>query len=92
MSERMDFHEVLREYGVPLATLSVTANQQDCLNLREKLLVVRNDGQGEKQGYVEVECKFYIDVHDIDRYLSGELPNLSEIYLFDEDVKTYDEK
>lgn len=92
MSERMDFQDVLREYGWPVATLSVTADKQNCLELREKLLAIRNAGQTPKQGYVEVECKFYIDVHDIDRYLAGELPNLAEIYLFDEDVKTYDEE
>ena len=91
MSERMDLSDVLREYGVPLATLSVTANQQNCLALREKLLAIRNASQGKEQGSLEVECTFYIDVHDIDRYLSGELPNLSEIYTFDEDVKIHSE-
>ena len=92
MSERMDLQDVLREYGVPLATLSVTANQQNCLALREKLMAIRNASQGKEQGYLEVECTFYIDVHDIDRYLSGELPNLSEIYTFDEDVKIHSEE
>ena len=92
MSERMNLQDVLREYGVPLATLNVTANQQTCMALREKLLAIRNSSQGKEQGYLEVECTFYIDVHDIDRYLSGELPNLSEIYAFDEDVKIHREE
>ena len=92
MSDRMDLQDVLREYGVPLVSLSVTANQQNCLALREKLMAIRNAGQGKEQGYLEVECTFYIDVHDIDRYLSGELPNLAEIYAFDDDVKTFREE
>ena len=71
MSERMDLADVLREYGVPLVTLNVTADQQNCLALREKLLAIRNASQGKEQGYLEVECTFYIDVHDIDRYLAG---------------------
>ena len=79
MSERMGLADVLREYGVPLVTLNVTADQQNCLALREKLLAIRNASQGKEQGYLEVECTFYIDVHDIDRYLAGELPNLAEI-------------
>jgi hypothetical protein len=39
-----------------------------------------------------VACSFYVDVHDIDRFLSGELPNLAEIYAFPEDVKTHKEE
>ena len=92
MSERMDLADVLREYGVPLVTLNVTADQQNCLALREKLLAIRNASQSKDQGYLEVECTFYSDVHDIDRYLAGELPNLAEIYAFDEDVKTHREE
>jgi len=88
----MDLRDVLREYGVPLVTLSVTANEQNCLALREKLLAIRNASQGKEQGFLEVECKFYIDVHDIDRYMSGELPNLSEIYAFENDIKTHREE
>lgn len=91
MSDRMDLKDVLREYGVPLVTLNVTADQQNCMGLREKLLAIRNAGQGNQQGYLEVECTFFIDVHDIDRYLAGELPNLAEIYAFDDDVKTHGE-
>ena len=92
MSERLDFLDVLREYGVPLATLSVTASQEDCLKMREKLLAVRDVSRAREQGYVEVACTFYIDVHDIDRFLSGELPDLAQIYTFPEDIKSYREE
>lgn len=92
MSERMNLQDVLREYGIPLATLHVTASQEDCLSLRERLLTIRDLSQAKEQGYLEVACTFYIDIHDIDRYLAGELPNLAEIYTFPEDVKTYKEE
>lgn len=92
MSERMNLQDILREYGVPLATLGVTSSHEDCLKLRERLMSIRDLSQGKEQGYVEVTCSFYIDVHDIDRFLSGELPNLAEIYAFPEDVKTYKEE
>lgn len=92
MSERMNLQDVLRDYGVPLATLNVTASMSDCQELRERLMAIRNLTQGKEQGYLEVTCSFYIDVHDIDRYLSGELPNLAEIYTFPDDVKTYKEE
>ena len=92
MSERMNLQDVLREYGVPLSTLHVTASVDDCQRIRERLMAIRNVSQGKEQGYLEVECTFYIDVHDIDRYLTGELPNLAEIYAFDEDVKTHREE
>ncbi|WP_425060492.1 hypothetical protein [Sporomusa carbonis] len=92
MSERLSLQDVLREYGIPLATLNVTASHEDCLELRERLMAIRDLSQAKEQGYLEVSCTFYIDVHDIDRYLSGELPNLAEIYTFPEDVKTYKEE
>lgn len=92
MSERMNLQDILREYGVPLATLGVTASPDDCRKLREQLMSIRDLSQGKEQGYLEVACTFYIDVHDIDRYLSGELPNLAEIYAFPEDVRTYKEE
>ena len=38
MSERMSYHDVLREYGVPLISLQVKATQEDCLQLREWLM------------------------------------------------------
>ena len=91
MSERMNLQDVLREYGVPLSTLHVTASVDDCQRIRERLMAIRNVSQGKEQGYLEVTCTFYVDTHDIDRYLSGELPNLAEIYTFPEDVKTYKE-
>lgn len=92
MSERMDLQDVLREYGVPLATLHVTASPGECRELRERLLAIRNLTGGKEQGYLEVGCTFYIDVHDIDRYLSGELPNLAEIYTFPDDIRTFKEE
>ena len=92
MSERLNFLDVLREYGVPLSTLSVTASPEDCLKMREKLLAVRDLSQAREQGYLEVACTFYIDVHDIDRFISGELPDLAQIYPFPEDIKSYKEE
>ncbi|HWR43416.1 hypothetical protein [Sporomusa sp.] len=92
MSERMSLQDVLRDYGIPLATLNVTASHQDCAALRERLIAIRDLSQAKEQGYLEVACTFYIDVHDIDRYLSGELPTLAEIYTFPEDVKTHKEE
>jgi hypothetical protein len=92
MSERMNLQDVLREYGIPLATLSVTASHDDCLRLRERLMAIRDLSQGKEQGYLEVTSTFYIDVHDIDRYLAGELPNLAEIYALEDCLKTYKEE
>lgn len=92
MSERLSLHDILRDYGVPLATLGVVASQEDCLKLRERLMAIRTLSQGQEQGFMEVNCTFYIDVHDIDRYLSGELPNLAEIYTFPEDIQKHVEE
>ncbi len=92
MSERMNLQDVLREYGVPLVALNVGASRDDCLRLRERLMAIKDLSQGKEQGYLEVACTFFIDVHDIDRYLSGELPNLAEIYAFPDDVKTFKEE
>jgi hypothetical protein len=91
MSERLSLHEVLRDYGTPLVTLGVQASKEECLKLRERLLSIRNLSNGKEQGYLEVTCSFYVDVHDIDRYLSGELPTLAEIYTFPDDVKSHKE-
>jgi len=55
-------------------------------------MAIRDLSQGKEQGYLEVSCSFFIDVHDIDRYLSGELQNLADIYAFSEDVKTHKEE
>ncbi|MDU2064518.1 MAG: hypothetical protein E6713_06705 [Sporomusaceae bacterium] len=92
MSERLTLHDVLREYGTPLVTLGVHASEEECLKLRERLLAIRDVSNAKEQGYLEVACTFYIDVHDIDRYLSGELPTLGEIYTFPEDVKSHKEE
>lgn len=92
MSERLNLQDVLREYGVPQIKLNVHADREECLKLRESLIAVRDVSQGKEQGYLEVDCKFYIDVDDIDRYLSGELDTLSEIYAFPEDIKAYREE
>ena len=92
MSERLNLQDVLREYGVPLIKLNVDASQSECSQLRERLIAIRDLSQGKEQGYLEIGCTFYIDVHDIDRYLTGELPNLAEIYAFPEDVKTHKEE
>lgn len=89
MSERINLQDVLREYGIPLVTLDVTANEEQCRNLREHL---KNLTKDKEQGYLAVECSFYIDIHDIDRYLSGELPNLAAVYAFPEDVKIHKEE
>ena len=37
------------------------------------------------------QLRLYIDVDDIDRYLSGELDTVGEIYAFPEDIKSYQE-
>ena len=87
MSERMTMQEVLKEYGVPLIKLDVHATRSECLALREKLMAVRDLSGAREQGYLDVDCKLFIDVHDIDRYLSGELDTLGEIYAFPEDIK-----
>lgn len=89
MSERISLQDVLREYGIPLVALDVTASQEQCLRLREHLKKLSGD---KKQGYLEVECSFFIDIHDIDRYLAGELPNLAAVYAFEDDVKIHEEE
>ena len=89
MSERISLQDVLRDYGVPLVTLDVAATEAECHKLREHLKKMTTDKQ---QGYLEINCSFFIDIHDIDRYLVGELPNLSAIYTFPEDVKVHKEE
>ena len=86
MSERISLQDVLRDYGVPLVTLDVAAPEAECHKLREHLKKLTKD---KDQGYLEINCSFFIDIHDIDRYLLGELPNLSSIYAFPEDVKVH---
>lgn len=92
MSERLNLQDVLRDYGVPQVKLDIHATKEECLELREKLMAIRDLSQGREQGYLEVDCKFYIDVDDIDRYLAGELGTLAEIYAFPEDIKAYQEE
>ena len=87
MSERLTMQEVLKEYGVPLIKLDVHATRSECLALREKLIAVRDLSRGREQGYLDIDCKLFIDVYDIDRYLSGELDTLGEIYAFPDDIK-----
>ena len=91
MSQRMTMDEVLKEYGVPQLRLDVHATRTDLLKLREKLMAIRDLSDGREQGYLDIECKLYIDVDDIDRYLSGEFDTVGEIYAFPEDVKSYRE-
>ena len=87
MSERLTMQEVLKEYGVPLIKLDVHATRSECLALREKLIAVRDVSGAREQGYLGIDCKLFIDVHDIDRYLSGELDTLGEIFAFPDDIK-----
>lgn len=92
MSERMTMQEVLREFGVPLIKLDVHATKSECLAVREKLLAIKELSQAREQGYLDIDCKLFIDIHDIDRYLSGELDTLGEIYAFGEDIKSHQEE
>ena len=73
MSQRMTMDEVLKEYGVPQIKLDIHATRSELLKLREKLMAIRDLSNGAEQGYLDLDCKLYIDVDDIDRYLSGEL-------------------
>lgn len=91
MSERMTMQDVLREYGTPLIKLDVHGTRSECERLREKLLSVRDVSRGAEQGYLDIDCKLFVDVDDIDRYLSGELDTLGEIYAFPDDIKAYRE-
>lgn len=92
MSQRMTMQEVLKENGVPQIKLDIHATRSECLKLREKLIAIRDLSQAKEQGYLDIDCKLYIDVDDIDRYLSGELDTLGEIYAFPEDIKSYREE
>ena len=89
MSDRMTMAEVLKEYGTPLIRLDVHATRTECEKLREKLEAVRDVSRGTESGYLDIDCKLFIDVDDIDRYLSGELDTLGEIYAFSDDIKAY---
>ena len=91
MSQRMTMEEVLKEYGVPQLRLDVHATRTDLLKLREKLMAIRDLSDGREQGYLDIDCKLYIDVDDIDRYLFFNDTATTEIYTFPEDVKSYRE-
>lgn len=91
MSQRMSLNEVISEYGVPQIKLDIHAKASECKKLREKLMDVVKLSNAREQGYLDIDCKLYIDVDDIDRYLSGELDTLGEIYAFPEDIKAYKE-
>ena len=92
MSQRMTMQEVLKDYGTPQIKLDIHATRSELLKLREKLIAIRDLSQAREQGYLDIDCKLYIDVDDIDRYLSGELDTLGEIYAFPEDIKSYREE
>lgn len=92
MSQRMTMDEVIKAYGVPLVKLDLHARRSELLKLRESLMAVRDLSAGKsEQGYLDIDCKLYIDVDDIDRYLSGELDTIGEIYAFPEDIKSFKE-
>ena len=88
----MTMDEVIREYGVPQIKLDIHAKGSECQQLRAKLMDIVKLSQNREQGYLDIDCKLYIDVDDIDRYLSGELDTLGEIYAFPEDIKSYKEE
>jgi hypothetical protein len=90
MSQRMTMDEVLREYGTPQIKLDIHATRTELLKLREKLMAIRDLSGGREQGYLDIDCKLYIDVDDIDRYLAGELDTVGEIYAFEDDIKSYE--
>ena len=92
MSQRMTMDEVLKQDGVPQVKLDIHATRSELLKLREKLMAIRDLSNGKEQGYLDIDCKLYIDVDDIDRYLSGELDTVGEIYAFPEDIKSYKEE
>ena len=91
MSQRMTMDEVLKEYGVPLNKLDLHATRSELLKLREQLIAIRDVSGAKEQGYLDIDCKLYIDVDDIDQYLAGTRDTVGEIYAFPEDIKSYKE-
>lgn len=91
MSQLMTLNEVINEYGRPQIRLDIHATRTECLKLREKLIAIRELSQSREQGYLDIDCKLFIDVDDIDRYLNGQLDTLGEIYAFPEDIKSFKE-
>jgi hypothetical protein len=92
MSERLTLQDILRDYGVPLIKLDIHADRDECVKLRERLMDIVRVSGGKEQGYVELNYQVFIDVHDIDRYLSGELDSLGEMYAFPENINSYQEE
>ena len=91
MSQRMTMDEVLKEYGVPLIKLDLHATRSELLQLLEQLIAIRDVSNATEQGYLDIDCKLYIDVDDIDQYLAGTRDTVGEIYAFPEDIKSYKE-
>ena len=91
MSQRMTMDEGLKEYGVPLIKLDLHATRSELLKLREQLIAIRDVSNATEQGYLDIDCKLYIDVDDIDQYLAGTRDTVGEIYAFPEDIKSYKE-
>ena len=91
MSQRMTMDEVLKEYGVPLIKLDHHATRSELLKLHEQLIAIRDVSGAKEQGYLDIDCKLYIDVDDIDQYLAGTRDTVGEIYAFPEDIKSYKE-
>ena len=92
MSQRMTMDEVLKEYGVPLIKLDLHATRSELLKLREQLIAIRDVSNATEQGYLDIDCKLYIDVDDIDQYLAGTRDTVGEIYAFPEDITSYKEQ
>ena len=91
MSQRMTMDEVLKEYGVPLIKLDLHATRSELLKLREQLIAIRDVSNATEQGYLDIDCKLYIDVDDIDQYLAHTPDTVGVIYAFPEDIKSYKE-
>ena len=89
MSQRMTMDEVLKEYGVPLIKLDLHATRSELLKLREQLIAIRDVSNATEQGYLDIDCKLYIDVDDIDQYLAGTRDTVGEIYALPADLKSY---
>ena len=77
---------------MPLIKLDVHATRSELLKLREQLMAIRDVSGAKEQGYLDIDCKLYIDVDDIDQYLAGTRDTVGEIYAFPEDIKSYREQ
>ena len=74
-----------------LIKLDLHATRSELLKLREQLIAIRDVSGAKEQGYLDIDCKLYIDVDDIDQYLAGTRDTVGEIYAFPEDIKSYKE-